>query len=256
MAGRALRRGDSADGRRALARPSARRTDARRARRREPATWASIRRSWRAYALLAPVFILFIVSLYCPPILGLVRAFYRWAPGHRAAYVGVENFRSYIAYPETPREIANMARFLVAGLIVNVAIPFVTAELVFSVRSAIAKDLYRLLVVIPMLVPGLVVTLLWQKLYDPILGPINLLLESTGLEALTRNWLGDPATALYAIIFVGFPWVSGVATLINLSGLGQISKSVYDSCAIDGCSGLRRVVLIDLPLVLSQVRLS
>jgi raffinose/stachyose/melibiose transport system permease protein len=115
--------------------------------------------------------------------------------------------------------------------------------------------LYRFLVVIPMLVPGVVFTLLWRHLYDPALGPINKLLEAFGLSFLERNWLGDPATALYAIIFVGFPWVATTNTLIYLGGLAQISESVFDACLLDGCTGITRILRVDIPLVLGQVRL-
>jgi ABC-type sugar transport system permease subunit len=43
--------------------------------------------------------------------------------------------------------------------------------------------------------------------------------------------------------------------LIYLGGLAQISEAVHDSARIDGCTGLKRIFLIDLPLVLGQVRL-
>lgn len=42
-------------------------------------------------------------------------------------------------------------------------------------------------------------------MYDPHLGPINDFLRTLGLDALAINWLGEPETALYAIMFVGFP---------------------------------------------------
>lgn len=224
-------------------------------RRRERTTWAAVRGSWRAYALLSPTFLLLLVFAYYPPVLGLVRAFFRWRPGIPASFVGLSNFTRYFDNPETLEEIINMSKFLLFGLLTGVVMPFIMAELIFFVRSAKAKEADRFLVVIPMLVPGIVTTLLWQKLYDPHLGPINDLLKATGFEDLARNWLGDPHTALYAIMFVGFPWVAGVSTLIYLGGLGQISSSVFDACAIDGCTGLRRVLRIDLPLVLGQVRL-
>ncbi len=214
-----------------------------------------MRRSWQAYALLAPVFGLLIVFVYYPPILGLVRAFYRWRPNHPAVFVGISNFARYFSNPETPRELINTVRLLCFGVFAGVVVPFVTAELIFFVRSREAKDLYRLLVIIPMLVPAIVSTLLWQNIYDPNLGPINALLRAVGLGGLARNWLGDPQTAFYAILFVGFPWVSGVSTLIFLGGLAQITDSIFDACLIDGCTGLRRVLSVDLPLVLGQVRL-
>ena len=129
------------------------------------------------------------------------------------------------------------------------------AVLIFRIRDQESKELYRLFLIIPMLVPLIVVILLWKQIYDPNLGVINGLLEQIGLGFMARNWLGDTATALYAIMFMGFPWVSGVGTLIYLGGLGQISESIFDACEVDGCTGLRRTLQIDLPLVLGQVRL-
>ena len=219
---------------------------------RERPTWAEIRRSWRAYALLAPVFILLITFMYYPPILGLVRAFQEWQPGKDAVFVGLKNFRAFFAYPETSLEITNLAKLLFFGLFRGVVVPFLMAELIFAVRSVASKELYRLLLVIPMLAPGLVTILLWKHIYDPRFGPINALL---GLGALQGDFLGTPATALYAVMGVGFPWVSSVGTLIYLGGLAQISESVFDSCLLDGCTGLRRVLRVDLLLVLGQARL-
>ena len=229
--------------------------DPRHSSRQKVTTWTEMRRAWRAYALLAPLFALLIVFRYYPPILGFVRSFYEWAPGRQAVFVGFENFRKYFAYPETPREIINMTKLLASGLVTGVAVPLIMAELIFSVRSAEAKDLYRLLLVIPMLAPGIVTNMLWRQIYDPRFGPLNPLLRSVGLQALERNWLGDPATALLAIVGVGFPWVSTVGTLIYLGGLGQITESVFDACIIDGCTGVRRAFLVDLPLLMGQVKL-
>lgn len=218
-------------------------------------TWAEMRRSWQAYVLLLPVLILLAVFMYYPPVLGFVRSFQKWAPGKTPVFVGFSNFWKYFTYPETAREIPNMVKLTLGGLLTGVVVPFIMAELVFSVRNIVAKDIYRLLLVIPMLAPGIVTVLLWKYIYDPYFGPLNALLRSIGAEALARDWLGDPATALYAIIFMGFPWVSGLSTLVYLGGFGQISESVFDSCILEGCTGLRRAVQIDLPLVIGQVRL-
>jgi ABC-type sugar transport system permease subunit len=214
-----------------------------------------MRRAWQAYALLAPFFILILVFMYYPPVLGFVRSFYQWKPGAEAVYVGLENFHAYFTHPETGRELRNLLTIMVLGWVTGTVVPFLMAELIFSVRAESAKRLYRTLVTIPFLAPGIVVILLWKKIYDPQLGPINAVLGSVGLEAWQRNWLGDPEIALYAIVGVGFPWVATIGTLIYLGGLGQISASIYDASLIDGCTGLRRIVQLDLPQVLGQVRL-
>lgn len=224
----------------------------------ERVSWVNIRRAWLAYVLLAPVFILLLVFNYYPPVIGLVRAFFEWSPtnpGEPAVFTGLDNFRAYLTYPETPRELINIVKLLLGYLVIRVVVPFLAAELIFAIRSEDAKEVYRLLAVLPMLVPGIVYTLLWKHIYDPALGPVNELLRSAGLQALALDWLGDPRIALYAIMGVGFPWVAGIGTLVYLGGLAQISDSVFDASLLDGCVGLRRIVLIDLPLVLGQVRM-
>ena len=214
-----------------------------------------MRRSWQAYLLLSPILILLIFFVYYPPLLGLLRAFYTWSPGSDPVFVGLKNFQDYFAYPETTSEILNLLKLLIILLIARVVVPFLMAEAIFAVRSLDARELYRLLIVIPILLPGIVTVLLWRNLYDPQLGPINAILSALGLGALTHDWLGEPSTALFAIAGVGFPWVAGIGTLVYLGGLGQISESVLDACQLDGCQGVQRLILIDVPLLLRQVRL-
>lgn len=218
-------------------------------------TWRAVRRSWQAYALLTPVFALLIIFMYYPPILGLVRAFYAWEPTKPPEFIGLDNFRTYFADPELGRSVRNVGLLLGFSVASHVVVPFVMAELIFAVRSHVAKELYRFLIVIPLVVPTVVYVLLWRYIYDPNVGPINPFLRGIGLEVLARNWLGEPGTALYAIMGVGFPWVAGVGTLIYLGGLAQISPSVFDACLLDGSTGVRRALQMDLPLVLGQVRL-
>ena len=145
---------DSAAGGRRLWR---RRSDA------TPLSWRAFRRSWQAYALLSPIFILLVIFVFQSPILGLVRAFFRWRPGVPATFVGLDNFVTYFTYAETPHELVNIVKLLVFGLFAGIVMPFIMAELIFFVRSAALKELYRLLVIIPMLVPGIVTVLLWAE---------------------------------------------------------------------------------------------
>jgi ABC-type sugar transport system permease subunit len=221
----------------------------------ETLNWRNVRRGLQAYLLLLPIFALLIVFVYYPPILGLFRAFFNWQISKPAVFIGLDNFKVYFSSPDTALEIVNMFRLLYWGLFTSVLVPFIMAEMIFAIRAYSSKELYRFLVVIPMLVPGVVFTLLWRHLYDPALGPINMFLDATGLGMLKRNWLGDPGTALMAIIFVGFPWVATANTLIYLGGLAQISDSVFDACLLDGCIGINRILRIDIPLVLGQVRM-
>ena len=69
-------------------------------------------------------------------------------------------------------------------------------------------------------------------------------------------WLGNQDLILPALIFWGFPWVGTVGVLIYLAGLQQISTDVYEAAELDGVSPLGKLFRIELPLIMTQVRIN
>ena len=97
--------------------------------------------------------------------------------------------------------------------------------------------------------------LIWSGLIYSNQGFINELLLKVGFGEYTRAWLADPATALLAVVFIGFPWIGGFEVLIYYAGLSNIPESVNEAALLEGCVGLRKFFLIDIPMVLSQLKL-
>lgn len=69
-------------------------------------------------------------------------------------------------------------------------------------------------------------------------------------------WLGNVNLIIPALLFWGFPWVGVLGVLLYLSGLGNIDQSVYEAADIDGCGWFRKFTHIELPLIMTQIRLS
>jgi raffinose/stachyose/melibiose transport system permease protein len=127
--------------------------------------------------------------------------------------------------------------------------------MIFHLKSKRMQYIYRVLFVIPVVVPGIVMFMIWSFIYDPNVGVLNTLLKTLGLEGIIQNWLGDPNVALYALMFVGFPFVVPFNLLIFFAGLQSISESVYESAKLDGITKVRRFFQIEIPLVMGQVKL-
>jgi len=72
----------------------------------------------------------------------------------------------------------------------------------------------------------------------------------------TPAWLGNQDLVIPAILFWGFPWVGTVGVLIYLSGLQNISQDVYEAAKLDGVSPLGMIFRIELPLIMTQVRIN
>jgi ABC-type sugar transport system permease subunit len=171
-------------------------------------------------------------------------------------FVGLDNYRQVLTSDFYFRTgLVNMLILAVASVIKTMTVPLLVAELIFWLRNHVHQYVFRTLFVLPAVVPGLVFTLLWRQVYDPRTGLLNELLGAIGLPQLQHAWLGEPSTALWAIVAVGFPYVDAFAFLILLGGLLNINAEFFDAAKVDGAGGWSRFRHIDLPLLTAQFRI-
>ena len=82
---------------------------------------------------------------------------------------------------------------------------------------------------------------------------LNRALESIGLGALARPWLGDFTWALPAIGFVGTWVMSGLALVLFMAGVQKIPQSLYDAARVDGAGPLREFFAVTLPNLRGEI---
>jgi raffinose/stachyose/melibiose transport system permease protein len=136
-----------------------------------------------------------------------------------------------------------------------VIVPLTIAKLIFSLSSDRARYFYRVLFLIPIVVPGVAVVMIWKGMIYGDDGFVNEFLRLIGLGDHTRGWLSHPRTVLWACALVGLPFANGIQILIYYAGLSSISESVHEAAHLDGASGVRKFFTIDVPMVLSQIKL-
>jgi ABC-type sugar transport system permease subunit len=216
-----------------------------------------LRRALPLYAVLLPTLLGLLIFDYFPVALAIYRSFFEWDIGLPARWIGVDNYiRMFTDDATFIRSLQNIAIITVWVTFQATVIPLIVAELIFAVRNSKLKFAFRIGMILPAIIPGVVIFLMWRFIYDGSIGLLNDLLGFIGLEEWQRVWLGDPRTAIWAITFSGFPYVNGVNTLITLAGLQNISKEVLESSELDGASTLRRILYIDTPLVFGQIKLN
>ena len=217
------------------------------------------KRIWKgrmAYLLLAPLMIGLLIFSYYPPLSGLYHSFFDWNVTGEAVFVGLDNFRELFSDPVFLNSIPTFLKIGIPCLIISVVVPLIMAELIYAVRSSKMRYIYRVLVLLPMVAPGLIYTLMWEKIYDPQLGLLSGVLRLLGVIEPDQivNWLGDPDLVIPALIFKGFPWIGGTAVLIYMAGLMNISTDVIEATVLDGCSTIKRIWYIDLPQLKGQIK--
>jgi len=75
-----------------------------------------------------------------------------------------------------------------------------------------------------------------------------------GQPGFSLDWLNEPATALGALLFIGFPFVSSTALLFFSAALEDIPRDIYDAARVDGVPHWLRIRHIDIPFCVPQFR--
>ncbi len=111
------------------------------------------------------------------------------------------------------------------------------------------RAVFRTLNLLPWIIPGVVVGLLWEYIYQPNYGPLNDILRRFGLLTVPIAWLSQPASAMPAVIFAniwrGIPFFS----IMILAGLQAIPDEVYEAATVDGASVFQRFWHVTLPML-------
>ncbi|MDR1287537.1 MAG: sugar ABC transporter permease [Treponema sp.] len=210
-----------------------------------------------AVLFILPTAVFVLGFSYYPAFRAIVGSFTRWDGFNESSFVGLSNYKNLFVDRIFHISIRNVFIWSAGSLLVSLFVPFVGAELIFHLRSSRAQYLYRVLFIIPLVVPATVTILIWTFIYEPSIGLLNSLLSDVfGISReIIPNWLGDSRFVIPSLIFIGFPWLAGLNLLIYYSGLQDISGDVIEYAQLDGCTGISRVLKIDIPLIIGQIRL-
>jgi len=207
------------------------------------------------YLMLLPAFILIAVFCIYPVVAAFTYSFMRYTIAMPAKFIGFANYVEMLTDEYLLIGIGNMLLFLVTDIAKTLTVPLLAAELVFWLHKEKNRHRLRTMFVIPTVVPGIVGILLWRNIYNSDMGLLNNFLELIGQGHLQRSWLGERATAIWSLIFMGIPWVGAFSFLVYFGGLIGIPSDLYDAARIDGANTWRRFWSIDIPMITPQFRI-
>jgi multiple sugar transport system permease protein len=113
----------------------------------------------------------------------------------------------------------------------------------------LGRAVFRTINLLPWIIPGVVVALIWEYIYQPNYGPLNDLLRRGGLMREPVAWLSDVNLAMASVVFTniwrGIPFFS----IMILAGLQAIPDEIYEAATVDGAGVLQRFWSITLPML-------
>lgn len=180
--------------------------------------------------------------------------------GLPSEFVGFDNFRDALQDTLLWKGLLRAAMFTALFVPGMILIPMVLATLVDRVTNNKLATVYRLILLIPAMIPGPLVFVLWKWMYDLYIGPINyFLVDVFGIFTLRDQpqWLGDERLVFFSLAFMEWWWGLGYHTMFFLAGMAAIPKDLVDAARIDGASEFRlwRNIIVPrlLPVILVLV---
>jgi multiple sugar transport system permease protein len=130
---------------------------------------------------------------------------------------------------------------------VGVEIGLGTAIALILNRKFAGSKIVRSIFILPMAATPAAICLIWIMMYNPEMGLVNYLLRLFSLPTLV--WLGNPKSAMFAIIIVDVWMFTPFVMLIVLSGLYALPKKPYEAAMVDGASPRQMLWYLTLPFL-------
>ncbi|GAA1611592.1 sugar ABC transporter permease [Kribbella sancticallisti] len=166
----------------------------------------------------------------------------------RPPFVGFDNFVELFQDAAVWSALKNNVIWIVIGTVAPLVIGLGLALLVWGVgRGGL---FYRIAFFFPYILPQVAVGVVWGWIYDPTRGWLNRGLELVGLGSLSTGWLGNPDTALYAVLGTAVWATAGFIFVILLSALRNVDSDLVDASRIDGAGAFSRLRFVILPQIM------
>ncbi|MFD1938434.1 carbohydrate ABC transporter permease [Nonomuraea mangrovi] len=188
---------------------------------------------WSALAFATPsVLGLGLFTLF-PVGMAVVMSLFTWPMLGSNEFVGLDNFR-YLFGADPTFLAALRNTFVFTGLYVPLNI-VLALGLAFWISRSHWKNLWRVLFFIPAITPMVANAVIWKLLF-----------QMAGREP---NLLADGRTALLSVVAMSVWQGFGYNMIVFSAAINEMPRPVLEAAAIDGASGLRRLVSVQLPLM-------
>ena len=209
---------------------------------------------------LLPALILYSVFVLYP----YARAFYISLTSWRGTsanmpFVGMDNYRKLLDETRFLDALTRNGQLLIILPLFTIGLALLFASLFTQGgkgQGVFGASFYRITFFFPQVISAVIVGILFTYVYSPNNGLLNGLLRAVGLDSLTRAWLGNAHTILWAIAAVAV-WSSvGFYMVIFIASMQSIPTTFYEAAVLDGAGRWRQFKDITLPLMWETIRTS
>jgi multiple sugar transport system permease protein len=197
------------------------------------------------YLLVSPYLVFVSVFVIFPVLFCFFLTFHKWNIIAPMRFIGTENYARLFHDRLFWKAIGNTLKFLSLHIPLQLVISLFLAQLLNQkIRAA---SFFRASFFMPVIVSGVVITILWQQLYGFDNGMINRMLAGVGISK--KGWLINPDLAIYSIAIMATWKNLGLYVILFLVGLQTVPEQYYEAAKMEGANSWQRFFHITLPMI-------
>jgi ABC-type sugar transport system permease subunit len=210
----------------------------------------SVYRKWLPWLMLAPALVSVALWAYYPLIRGTAMAFMDYRLMGERTWIGMDNFINVILDHQFQQSVFDTLRYVVIALGMTFLAPIILAIMLNEIPWF--KQTYRTLFFLPQVSSGVVMLLLWKKMFESSeRGYLNKVVATAGGlfggKPPPVDWLGSTFWAPICVV-VPTLWAGmGMGSLIYLAALKSVPNDLYEAADIDGAGLWQKTTKITLP---------
>lgn len=200
------------------------------------------------YLFIIPTLVVLVLVILFPLLYALYISFHE--------YILIRGIGKFVAFNNYVEEVFFKAESLVSlkntlvytGSVVS--LEFVGAfglALLLNVRDLKFRNVYLIILMIPVMITPVAVGLMWKLFLNPDLGIVNYFLGLFGVPK--RGWFGDPELAMPTLIAVDVWHETSLILMILAAGLANLRREPFEAATVDGASSLQKFRFITVPLM-------
>jgi len=198
-----------------------------------------------SYFLVSPYLVHLILFVSFPVIFSVVLTFHKWNIISEMQYVGFDNYSRLFQDRLFWKALVNTLTFLIIHIPLQIIIALALAY--FLDLKIFFKGFFRATFFLPVVISGVVVTMVWQQLYGLDSGLINKLLVGIGLGKV--EWLTNKNIAIISIAIMATWKNVGLYVILFLVGLQSVPQRYYEAADVEGANHWQKFRYITLPAI-------
>jgi len=159
----------------------------------------------------------------------LIRPYYKW--------IWFDNFKFVLTNPEFYHAFLTSIKWTVLSITGQLLVGFIAALSLNRIPKF--SGFYRTLLIIPWAFPAIVIAFSWKWILNDVYGFIPNLLTQLHITKENINFLADPKTAFWIVLFINI-WFGAPLFMVNiLAALKTIPREQYEAAIVDGASSFQ-----------------